>query len=249
MWLGEVVHKAIKYSIQHRKELDKEFVIASLGRRLARDYSVSRSFTIKTAKAKDFWLFEHYRNAEIDFDALVEKGTACIRNFFDSGIYQELLEVEDSQILYLDEGDIERMKFPMEGFNIYAIPDLCYRNAGGIIRLVDWKTGRVPEGELTPQLQVYALRLSIMDQLDPDKNEIHAHAVYLHDGIEKGRRVGMEDLGLIRTKARQSISEMQCCLQDIPANSPKDVTHFPKTEHSKKCKSCVYQEVCEGDQF
>jgi CRISPR/Cas system-associated exonuclease Cas4 (RecB family) len=249
MWVGDVVHKAIKYTIEHRKELGEAKVLDILKRRLEKDFQASSAFTKNTAKPKDLWLFEHYKNLDIDLAALTEKATLCIKNFFASDPYRELMEIENKDIMYLDSGNIDEMQFELDGTVVYAIPDLCYRNKDGHIVLIDWKTGRAPDTELTPQLRLYALRLSLFDQLHPDEKEIYAYSVYLQDGSQKGRRITRADLDMIRAKANASMEEMKVVLKDIDNNIPKEVAVFPKTDHTKKCASCVYQEICEQDDF
>jgi RecB family exonuclease len=159
------------------------------------------------------------------------------------------MEIENKDILYLDSGNINEMQFDLDNTVVYAIPDLCYRNKDGHIVLIDWKTGRAPDTELTPQLKLYALRLSLADQLHPNEREIFAYSIYLQDGSQKGRKINVEDLDLIRDKAAASIADMKAALRDADNNVPKDVDVFPKTDHTKKCLSCVYQEICEQDDF
>lgn len=249
MWLGDVVHKAIKYAIEHRNEVDENKLIDFLTRRLAKDHQTSTAFTKATAKPKDLWLFEHYKNKEIDLAAVTEKAILCIKSFFKSQPYQELMEIENKDILYLDNADLNMMQFDLNGDTLYAIPDLCYRNKQGHIILIDWKTGRAPETDLTPQLKLYSLRLSLVDQLNPDQQQIYAYSIYLQDGEQKGRRISTEDIDSILQKANASMGEMKASLIDVINNQPKPVGAFPKTDNTRKCGSCVYQELCELDDF
>jgi CRISPR/Cas system-associated exonuclease Cas4 (RecB family) len=249
MWVGDVVHKAIKYAIENRFTVDEARVVDALTRRLEKDFQTSSAFTKSTAKPKDLWLFEHYKKLDIDLAALTEKAITCIRSFFRSDPYRELMEIENKDILYLDSGNINEMQFDLDNTVVYAIPDLCYRNKDGHFVLIDWKTGRAPDTELTPQLKLYALRLSLTDQLHPDDKEIFAYSIYLQDGSQKGRKINEGDLDLIRAKATASVAEMKDALRDAVNNVPKDVAVFPKTDHTKKCLSCVYREVCEEDDF
>lgn len=249
MWVGDVVHKAIKYTIENKTKVDEDRITDIIRRRLDKDFQISAAFTKNTAKPKDFWLFEHYKQLDIDLGALIEKAILCIRNFFRSDPYREIMEIDNKDIIYLDSGNIDEMQFELDGTVVYAIPDLCYKNKDEHIVLIDWKTGRAPDTELTPQLKLYSLRLSLFDQLHPDEKEIYAYSVYLQDGTQKGRRIQRADLDMIRVKANASMSEMKAVLKDIDNNVPKDVNLFPKTDHTKKCLSCVYQEVCEVDDF
>jgi hypothetical protein len=244
MWVGDKVHKAIKFTIENRHQVDEKYVGDALLRRLDRDHSDSLSRKFGMTRAKDFWLFEHYRGKQVDLDALKEKALLCLRNFFRTDVYQELLSVPNPDILYLDDDNMDRMRFPVNGFTFYAIPDLCYRK-DGVTKLVDWKTGRASETELSNQLKVYAWRLKLLHDIDPDQQPVHGQSIFLQDGASRGRMITGADLSDIESLANQSITEMQACLAEPSGNKPHPMGHFAMTENRNKCSSCAYWEVCE----
>ena len=246
-WVGDVVHKAIKYAIQNCEQNNQEYVIESLKKRLQKDFDNSKLFTRETAKPKDLWLFEHYKSTDPDVEFNVEKAELCLRNFFGSDAFQEIkIAKESNSILYLDEGDIKKMLFQMDGLPIYAIPDLCYKKQDGSYTIIDWKTGKSKEEELTMQLKLYALRLQYVDKIDLAKNEVNAYVFYLPENEMKGRNVLQEDIESIGEYARSSFSRMREMLTDIENNVPMEESCFPKTEHVNKCTSCVFHEMCYG---
>ena len=142
-WVGDIVHKAIKYTIQNPDKATHSFVIDSLVKRLKYDYEQSLRQNSRTAKPKDFWFFEHYQGRLVDLTKYTEKALLCIENFFNSFILDEIRwAAENQQIIYLDEGDINKMLFQLGHIPVYAIPDLCFRREDGSVLIVDWKTGK-----------------------------------------------------------------------------------------------------------
>jgi len=245
MWVGDAVHKAIRYTITRRSSISEREVGDALLRRLDHDHAASLSRRFGMTKPKEFWLFEHYRGRQLDLDALKEKALLCLRNFFRTDVYEELRSIPDKGILYLDDGDIEKMKFNVKGFPFFAIPDLAYRPGVEGVKIVDWKTGRSSESELSNQLKVYAWRLKLLHGIDPEREPVHGQSIFLQDGVSRGRLVTGEDLAGIDALAQESIAGMRALLAEPSSNKPLPMEHFPMTENRNKCASCAFWEVCE----
>jgi hypothetical protein len=245
MWVGDAVHKAIRYTITKRNTITEKEVGDALLRRLDHDHGASLSRRFGMTKAKEFWLFEHYKGRQVDLDALKEKGLLCLRNFFRTDVYGELLSIPDDDILYLDDGDINKMKFSVNGFTFYAIPDLAYRSGSEGVKIVDWKTGRASETVLSDQLKVYAWRLNLLHGIDPDQQPVHGQSIFLQDGASRGRMITGADLAGIDELAQKSIGDMRTLLAEPASNTPMPMDRFPMTENRNKCAACAYWEVCE----
>ena len=244
-WVGEVVHNAIKYTILNFEKATPSFIRDSLVKRLTADYKQSLAYTKSTAKPKDRWFLEHYRGETIDLEDCIEKGLTCIDHFFNSFLLDEIKwSAETANILYLDEADIEKMLFKMGEIPTYAIPDLCFRREDGSIVLIDWKTGKSKEEELTLQLKLYANRLVLLDGIDVAQDLVEGYAFYLAEDELKGRQVVGEDIIEINELAIRSFENMKTVLEDIPRNKPLPEEFFEKTTQENKCKSCAFREIC-----
>ena len=137
------------------------------------------------------------------------------------------------------------MKFNWNDLSIYAIPDICYRDKNEMIKLLDWKTGKAPDTDLSEQLKVYAWRLQYLDGIDPNVHEILASSVYLLDNSQRGRKISNEDIDSVVQTIYDSIAQMKQFLHDQEKNIPLEIENFPMTDNIKKCDSCVFAEVCE----
>lgn len=248
MWTGSVVHRAIRYTIVNRHIVSKEQVQEYLLKRLAIDHAASKRLTPQIASPKDFYLFEHYKGMDVDLDQINEKALICYANFFEGDSFNELIDLPDHHFLYIDpeKDDVASMKFVWNDLSIYAIPDLCYRDKKGSVKLLDWKTGKAPETtDLSEQLRIYAWRLNQVDGIDPEAYDVYAHSVYLFDNVERGRKIQKSDLEDVLQSITNSIDRMKQYLSDPFKNIPLAIDQFPMTENLKKCSSCVFAEVCE----
>ena len=244
-WVGDVVHKAIKFTIQNFEKADEHYIKENLVKRLKYDYQTSLQYTKKTAKAKDLWLFEHYKGSSLDLEHYIEKAVLCVSNFFNSFLLDEIkCAAENKQVIYLDESDINKMLFQMGDIPTFAIPDLCFRREDGSVVIIDWKTGKSKEEELTPQLKLYASRLGIIDQISASEEVIEAYAYYLAEDELIGRQVTNEDIAEIEQTAADSFNGMKAMLKDVKNNVPDAEEKFEKSISEKKCEACVFKEIC-----
>ena len=190
-------------------------------------------------------LYEHYKSQTVDLEPHIETAELCLNNFFGSHFYEEVKDAKQTNsILYLDDGDINKMLFLMDTVPIYAIPDLCYKKPDGSYSIVDWKTGKTKVEDLTLQLKMYTLRLQYVNKIVIPEQEVNAFAYYLTSNEIKGGKVLGEDVVYINEYATSSFSDMKGMLIDIEKNSPMDETCFPMTEHINKCASCAFYEIC-----
>lgn len=246
MWIGDIVHRAIKFSIDNIIQVDKKYIIDNLQKRIEFDFNNSRNRTKLNSKPKDFWLYEHYRNKAIDsIEKYVDKAKISISNYFESDLFEEIkIAKQKGEIIYLDNGNINEMLFIFKSIPIFAIPDLCYKDQNGSYNIVDWKTGKSTEEELTLQLKMYSLRLHSINHINPIETEVNAFAFYLPSNIRNGRRVNLEDITFIEGYCLDSFNEMKEILINIENNIPKEEHFFPMTKNINKCQSCVFYEIC-----
>lgn len=245
IWIGHHIHSAIKSIIQNIDKSEKDYAIEILKNKLSEEFNRSLNRTRTNGKVKDLWLYEHYKGEVLNYQRIEERAVHLLTNFFESHIYKALKEKYGAyKILYLDSDDFEQMKFDFNGIPLFAIPDLCYQKEDGSVALWDWKTGKSGDEDLSKQIKTYALRLMISNHIDPSVTKVEGYSYFLDDLTMSGNIINMEDIESITTSIAKGFNDMQDLLEDIPSNTPKHEDYFPKTQHTNKCKGCVFNEMC-----
>jgi hypothetical protein len=245
IWIGHHIHSAIKSIIQNIDRSELGHAIEILKAKLSEDFIKSKNRTKSNGKVKDLWLYEHYKGEILDYNRIEERAVHLLTNFFESHIYKALKAKYGSyKILYLDSDDFDQMKFEFNGFTVFAIPDLCYQKDDGSVAIWDWKTGKSGEEDLSKQLKTYALRLMVSNGINPAATKVEGYSYFLDDLTMNGNIINMDDIESIKTSISKGFNDMQDLLEDVPSNAPKQEDYFPKTQHTNKCKGCVFNEMC-----
>lgn len=243
MWLGDVVHRCIKFSILH-KEKEAPFLLDSLQKRLAHDLALSFKNAQGPIQPKNLLLIEHYKDLPVDEQYWLEKGASLLKTYLQSTWYEHLKTIPANQFVYVDADDIKSMQFDVNGLRVYAIPDLCFYNQDGQVVLIDWKTGKERHTELSPQLKIYALRLQLVDGIKPSDKSIQAYTHYIQTGTDVGRLIEDADIDEAYAIIAAGKQQMLDLLEDVAENKPKPMACFEKTEDATKCAICPFQEIC-----
>ncbi len=243
MWLGDVVHRCIKFSILH-KDKEAPFLLESLQKRLAHDLALSLKNAQGPIQPKNLLLLEHYKGLPVDEHYWFEKGAALLNAYMQSTWYERLKTISANQFLYIDADDIKSMQFDVNGLRVYAIPDLCFYNSDGQLVLIDWKTGKERHTALSPQLKIYALRLQLVDGIKPSDKSIQAYTHYIQTGTDVGRLIEEADIDEAYAIIEAGKQQMLALLDNEAENIPKPMAYFEKTEDTSKCALCPFQEIC-----
>src|SRR3989338_2672676 len=158
-WKGETVHHVIENvlkSVRYTAPLSYESALAQLTDAMRRDYRNSKAKKYLEDPKKTLGLFEHeYEKpvTDITWKKIHEESARCLKNFFDSLLYQELLKEDVSRWLVIE--DLE--EFDFEGNKIFVKLDFA-RKKEDLIEIYDWKTGKPDASEgASIQMAVYAM--------------------------------------------------------------------------------------------
>ena len=243
MWVGSLVHDAIEQVLKEWRDgrvVDPAAVETAVIERMRNDFRSSRSgFYHQTPKTCAL-MEHHYPEDDVDWVEARDHVSLCLKYFWESP-YPEIartLPRED----WLAVEDMTHFEF--EGTKVWAIPDFAFRDANGTIWIIDWKTGR-KMGEPDPvQLACYALFGSQQWGVPPES--IRTVEYHLAHGNGHEDRVDEERLQIVRTRMRQSISEMKSLLIN-PENNEASKNDFPPTDDAPSCSRCPFKEVCYGE--
>jgi hypothetical protein len=184
-------------------------------------------------------LFEHeYEIAlpKTEWENIANHVVECLKLFFSSEIYKEILQLSDNQWLKLEQFD----NFYFKDEKIYAAPDFAFYKDDEII-VYDWKTGKEdPERDMF-QLACYGLFATQKWEINFEKLKLVDF--FLLNGNQNEYKFGDFDLDHIREYIRNSIKEMKDKLDDPEENIAREDS-FSFTDNKQNCKYCNYYKVC-----
>ncbi len=142
----------------------------------------------------------------------------------------------------MEEPD-ELTSFHLNGFTIFARPDLLYRDEDGMYHLVDWKTGK-PSASHLQQLRVYGL--FVYSRGDLEAGPMQGHLEYVYAGSRADSAITAAELESQEREIAASVSKMRRYLEDAERNKPLPMSEFPRTNETSECRWCKFYELC-GD--
>ncbi len=173
----------------------------------------------------------------------------AIQNFYKLPILPELTDPNTKLIIQ------RSLKFPYNGFNVTAIPDLIIFKEGKPPHIIDWK---VHEGRYTDywqQLTVYAYVLNQVANLKahkdfprsfvsdiPDPQTYSITEYQLLKGISKPYTISQEDINHVEDLIHITGEWMQEYSEEIETLSPKD---FQTTLFPASCVACSFKKLCQ----
>ncbi|MCQ9206144.1 MAG: PD-(D/E)XK nuclease family protein [Omnitrophica bacterium] len=239
-WIGDIVHQIIKWIIESKlsgKDVALEAAIKRAKGLLMKTWEQSRTKMWVANPKYNLNLFEHYYRREPAREKLslkLQKVTKSIRNIYDTGLFQLLIDLPANNILRIDELD----SFDFEGIKTFAIPDFALGNDG--CTLYDWKTGKRSDRDVL-QLSCYVLYAIYKWGVPHDRIKIVP--VYLTEEVVSLNSVEVISIDDVRNYIRKSIKDMKEILLDVDANNI-DFEHCSKTNNTWRCKNCKFQEIC-----
>lgn len=160
----------------------------------------------------------------------------CLKQFFNSDIYEEISQLSDNQWLELEQFPF----FYFEDFKIFAVLDFAFRRNDQII-IYDWKTGREDPKKDKFQLACYGLFAIHKWNIKADK--VKLVDFYLSNGNQNEFIFEDFEIDEIQDLIMNSIDEMIDILDDPQANIASEDSFF-STENMKTCEYCNYQKIC-----
>lgn len=245
-WKGETVHHLIENvlkSLRYKAPLSYESALAQLMDTMRRDYRNSKAKKYLEDPKKTLGLFEHeYEKpvTDLTWKKIHEESVRCLKNFFDSSLYQELLKEDVSRWLVIE--DLE--EFDFEGDKIFVKLDFARRKED-VIEIYDWKTGKPgPSEGAGIQMAVYA-----MYAMQKWKSPLSKIQTYLFNLTEdpaqrKGQLLNESSMEAAKQTLSAGIADMKRLLADPIKNTPKPEEAFAFTENARLCDNCNFRKIC-----
>lgn len=245
--LGDEIHKVIDRQLKnflHDKGLFTESeMIALVIQNLNKAYLDStkfRSYWFNKPKRYQM-LHEIYYGDGLSPDAIAAAKTKlelCVRNFFTSKTYQDILTKLEMHVLHSEDFQT----FEVNGVDVFVVLDFVYKDVSqGKWIVVDWKTGKESEDD-RKQLAFYALFLSKEHNIPVE--DIILRNEYLLAGKNREYTLTRFEIDSAQALMNDSIYHMLHYIEDPVKNKPLDIQHFAMNQ-SKKCSSCNFKEKCE----
>ncbi|MBP5300414.1 MAG: PD-(D/E)XK nuclease family protein [Victivallales bacterium] len=258
LWGGKIVHDVIRDALTNRMMANKPFTVNDLQQaaraRLRAGWIESRDRKWEQDPKRATNLFEHYygEGREIpreQTDALKEAIYSALENFATCDTVRELLELPSRQWAELDKldsfvgGELPADdRAPAAPLKAWCAVDLGYFDHGGVLHIVDWKTGTEHKEELRLQLACYALYAMKKYQLPLEK--ISLGGVLLNDGGRLSTyAIPQESLVNATDQMLKSACAMRGKLQDVAANIANE-DDFEFSHVPSFCANCQYRKVC-----
>jgi hypothetical protein len=245
-WKGETVHHVIEdvlKSLRAGKPVGLDEALGKLTAVMRRDYRSSKNKKYLENPKNNLGLFEHEYEKGIS-DAVWKKihdeAGACIRNFYQSGIYRELLEDDKKTWLVIEDLD----DYEFQGAKIFVKLDFARRH-GNTVEIYDWKTGKNEGADVSVQMGVYAI--FAMKKWGAALPKIRGFLVNLASALPEAQEKPIDETLIGNTEAfmTKSIAGMQGLLADPSKNVPKPKDFFKFTENTRLCDSCNFYKICD----
>ena len=244
MWAGGKVHECIKRTLRNLQRgipvLDVDHIVSITVNEMRQEFRSSRARRYRVYP-KTCALFEHEYEMPLSdgqWKVVADDVEQCLRNFYDSEIFAMLrglprerwLEVEDFSSFYLD------------GTKIWAVIDCSFRTEGGAT-IIDWKTGRSTNEDISLQLSCYAMYGLERWGIRPEKIKLVEYNLLFDHSAEFSVSAG--EIASTKAYIRGSIADMQSLLVDIENNIPKEEQFFGKVEDERIREKCNFRKVCD----
>ncbi len=164
------------------------------------------------------------------------KLVSSLSNLCEASSYSEALWARFVEVKEADR----TAYFLLDGYRIYAQPDLFYRRESGEYRLVDWKTGE--ESDLdSRQFGTYALYVRSRGNLQAAPTT--GCLEYLLSGSNRVCPITEAHADEGARAIRRSITVMQGYLADAEANEALRKEAFPICSDTSACRYCRFFEL------
>jgi hypothetical protein len=244
MWAGEKAHQCIKHTLRNLQRgisiLDADDIVSITLHQMRDEFRSSRDRRYRVYP-KTCALFEHEYELDISdeqWKAIADDVEHCLRNFYGSKIFSLLkglprerwLEIEDFSSFYLD------------GTRIWAVIDCSFQSEEGVT-IIDWKTVRGTESDLSLQLSCYAMYGVEKWRTRPEEIKLVEYNLLSNQSAEFLVTAG--EINNTKTYIRGSIADMRSLLADVENNVPREEGFFKKIEDERIRNRCNFRKVCD----
>ncbi len=244
MWAGGKVHDCIKHTLRNLQRgiptLEVDQIVSITINQMRDEFRSSRKRHYH-AYPKTCALFEHEYEVDISNDqwkAMADDVEKCLRNFYSSETFAMLKELPREDWLGIEDFS----SFYFDETKIWAVIDCSFRTKEGVT-IIDWKTGRGTNEDLSLQLSCYAMYGVEKWGVKPEEIKLFEYNLLSDQSAEFSVTMGEID----NTKAyiKGSIADMRSLLVEIESNVPKEEQFFKKVEDERIRNRCNYRKVCD----
>jgi len=247
MYVGSVVHRLAVEAIDRERggaSVSVEELIQRGRDRLNRAYieSTDRDAFLRRPKERTMFRSFYYSSgpSQSTIEKVRDKLVTSIPNLLASESFKEAVRAPFVEV----EKPDELTSFRLDGYQVYARPDLLYRDQAGTYHVVDWKTGKPTEGHVR-QLRAYGLLLQ--SRTDLEEGPLEGHVEYLYLGERADISLSPDDLEDQRQEIDESVEMMRSYLEAPEDNKPLPKDRFPLKRDIDSCRWCNFYELCRDE--
>jgi CRISPR/Cas system-associated exonuclease Cas4 (RecB family) len=247
-WAGDVVHGAIRTALDRwraGRRFEEAEALELAGRLLSRQYRDSHAYW--TAPGEEFphrpvLLDLHYYTGEGPLNrdrarALKARVEGCVREFMRSELARRIRWAGPSQWLPIDRNAAARIG---ENLLVLVRPDFAFVE-GGLLYIVDWKSGK-PD-PFWERVQVTCYALYAREKWRRELPDIVPQIVHLHPEFEIADvEYTPESVGEVSAFIRESQEGILSLLEDGELPPPE---RFPPAEDDRLCRWCQFRGICD----
>jgi len=246
MWAGSIVHEVIAESL-NRFTMSGKMADANTLKTIARQKlrsgwieAINKEWQKQPKKTNLAELY--YGNGKTlpkeQTENIKNRVNTCLDAFANSNILKEILTIP-----YMDWKPIDKLdSFTHNNLKIWCAIDFAYTDQNGILRIIDWKTGKESANSLQTQLSCYAFYAAEKWFAEPKK--IRIFGIFLKENARiSSYNLNPEIMFQAQEEIITSAKAMREKLYD-PQNNLAKEEDFPLCDKPYICNNCNYKEIC-----
>jgi hypothetical protein len=244
MWAGEKVHDCIKHTLRNLQRgiaiLDVDEIVSITRNQMREEFRSSREKRYRIYP-KTCALLEHEYDVTLEdaeWKRIADTVEHCLRNFYRSQIFSRLRELSPQMWLEIEDFS----SFYLDRTRIWAVIDCSFRTEDGVT-IIDWKTGRGSESDLSLQLACYGMYAVETWGVKPGRVRLIEANLLADQSVEFMINAG--EIENAKAYIRGSITDMESLLVDAKNNVPKSERFFRKVRDDRIRERCNFRKVCE----
>lgn len=253
-WSGDGVHHQIRREVERIRagvELRLDGALGEMRAEMRAQWEHSKRST-RSRKFDDggFWgLLEHEYGEEVsreEWQRTWARAESSLTWWFESDFRRLIQETPPSRWLATDPERGEKLvSFPvLLDVASFGAPDFALETDGGVVQIIDWKTGAAKPADVDQVLN-YAALLQHKHKLEPER--MLGRLVYLREQDWMDVPVTQGELDDFRGRVAQDVALMRSKTTDPEKNVPQPVEEFRQTSVTSKCARCYFRRLCKRD--
>ena len=254
---GSAIHRVLaqRMSESPDRRMKEAEAVDRATRELRMAFAESRDGLWKRNLSKHTYLAEHFyeapsvatREATAEYGGrFVERIRNCIHNFFEMDELAVVRDASGDRLVFVEDpspsGGFDN--FDYKGTKVFASPDLVVRDADGVARIYDWKTGSA-SSEDRFQLLTYAIQAR--EEWGIPTDAVRVFDAYLDEGRVEEWPVTEEAVAETERTIAASVAAMRELHfeADHDLGDPENFPRIPLDDpRSRVCGSCRFRRIC-----